>query len=224
MAETDSDNEPRDRVVIGEFGVCHGVSGGIKVRCHTVDPATVTKLGPVMTDDGTCYVIRQIGTWRGGIIASVSGIRHRHQAMALQGLRFYVPREKLPETAEGDEIYQIDLIGCKAIIQGRTDFVTIVGFHNFGAGDIMEVQPNWSKATAMVPFHRDFVSEVNVDEKRVVIQNAPGLFDDLIDEDSQTKPQRERRRRKARTKNVNAKTNCMVRFEPLREMATGTID
>ena len=214
MAETTSGNQPQGRVVIGEFGVCHGVSGGIKVHCHTADPATVTKLGPVTTDDGRSYIIRQIGTWQGGIVAAVSGIRHRHQATALQGLEFYVPREKLPEPAKRDEIYQIDLIGCNAIIQGQTDLVTIVGFHNFGAGDIMEVQPSWSKATVMVPFDKDFVSELDINTKRVVIQNAPGLFDNITDEDSQTKPQRKRRYRKARAKNVNAKPKPVVRFGP----------
>ena len=76
----------------------------------------------------------------------------------------------------------------------------------------------------MVPFDRDFVSEVNVDEKRVVIQNAPGLFDDLIDQDSQSKPQRERRCRKARAKNVGVKTKHAAKFKSLRKMVTDTTD
>lgn len=167
---------PNDLIQIGTFGIAHGVSGRIKVRCFTEAPESVAKLGPITTEDGSVYRLKQTGVWKDGIVVSIQGIRYRDQADALRGQGLYVPRAVLPK-AEADEVYHVDLIGVEAEIVGRLETATIVAFHDFGAGDIMEVQPQWSKHTVMVPFNPAYVTDVDVAAKRVVIEDVPGLFE-----------------------------------------------
>ena len=62
----------------------------------------------------------------------------RTAAEALRGTELYVPREKLPET-DADEFYYVDLIGMTAKTPDGKILGKIAGVHNFGAGDMLEI-------------------------------------------------------------------------------------
>jgi 16S rRNA processing protein RimM len=101
------------------------------------------------------------------VIAKAEGIEDRDAAEALRGLDLYVPRERLPATEE-DEFYVSDLVGVDAVdpegvVQGR-----IVAVHNFGAGDLIEVQPPQGDSQ-LVPFTRDSVPEIDLAARRAVV-------------------------------------------------------
>ena len=58
--------------------------------------------------------------------------------MALAGVRFYVLRSALPATGP-DEFYMEDLIGLAVAGVDGAALGRIVGVHNFGAGDVVEI-------------------------------------------------------------------------------------
>lgn len=198
VTDISEDQSDAGLVQIGEFGIAHGVSGRIKIRTFTEDPATVATLGPVVDEDGTEYRLKKTGDWKDGIVVTVEGIKDRDQAEALKGRGVFVARAMLPD-AEQDEVYHVDLIGLEAWIADREETATIIGFHNFGASDLMEVQPSWTKDTVMVPFDQDFIIELDVAAKRVIIDNIPGLFPDTEEEKkaAANEKKKERRRKKA---------------------------
>ena len=53
---------------------------------------------------------------------------------------------------------------------------TLIGFHDFGAGDIIEVRATDGAATVMVPFSKEAVPVVSVTQGHVVVADS-GLFD-----------------------------------------------
>jgi 16S rRNA processing protein RimM len=80
-----------------------------------------------------------------------------------------VAREKLPEP-DPDEFYHSDLIGLAAIRQNGEPFGTVKAVHNFGAGDLIEIEPAGGGATTMWPFNETTVPYVDVAAGRIVVE------------------------------------------------------
>lgn len=141
------------KIVVGKITGAHGVHGYVKVLSFTEDPAHLFSLEPFFIDD------RQVGKW-----PSVKKTSHpdlflvglfstREEALLKKGQLISVWRSQLPLPQEG-EMYYIDLIGKDAYdaegkLVGKVTFV-----HNFGAGDILEIQQD--SQSSMISF-RDIV-------------------------------------------------------------------
>jgi len=88
-----------------------------------------------------------------------------------------VPRDVLPELPEkldGEEdFYYADLVGLAVELTDGTAFGSVKAVHDFGAGDLLELQPlglgDRLIETIMVPFNRDAVPVVDVANGRLVI-------------------------------------------------------
>jgi len=165
--------EPANRVCVGAIIGAHGVSGQVRIKCFTGRPEDVASFGPVETEDGLRrFTIKVTRGLKDGVAASVSGITDRDAAEGLKGVRLYVPRAALPELpAEDDEYYLADLIGLAVRwVEGTRPEGRIVAVHNFGAGDLIEIElaeDGVKRKTLLVPFERDVVTEVNVVEGHV---------------------------------------------------------
>ena len=55
-------------------------------------------------------------------------------------MRLYVARERLPQPAD-DEFYHADLVGLARDDSDGGAFGTVKAVHNFGAGDLLEIEP-----------------------------------------------------------------------------------
>ena len=84
-------------------------------------------------------------------------------------------RSQLPKTS-GDELYMHDLIGTS--VYGANDQLlgVIVGFENFGAGDLMDVKVEGRKETVLIPYTKKFIVSANIEK---VIVDLP---DDYLEE------------------------------------------
>src|SRR5205823_3639876 len=111
-------------------------------------------------------------------VAWLRGVRGRDAAEALRNVRLYVPRERLPKIEDEDEYYHADLIGLAVVDQAGAPVGTIVAIHNFGAGDLLEIRPDQSSDTVMLPFTAATVPVVDVAGGRLVIDPPQGLFKD----------------------------------------------
>jgi 16S rRNA processing protein RimM len=108
------------------------------------------------------------------LIASIDGIADRNAAEALQGVRLYVARSRLPELTAGDEFYQADLVGLRVEDpQGRV-VGAVTAVHDFGAGDLLEIAPQGGGDSFYVAFTEAFVPAVDIPGGRVVV-DAPDL-------------------------------------------------
>ena len=84
---------------------------------------------------------------------------------ALQG-------EGLPEPG-ADEFYHEDLIGLVAVDRSGLRRGEVIGIHNFGAGDVVEIKDG-AQESFFVPFTSDAVPEIDLPGGRVVI-DPPAL-------------------------------------------------
>ncbi len=152
------------RICLGAFAGAHGVKGAAKIRTFTQTEHAVAEYGPVQSEDGRRrFTLSFIRVLRPGIaIVSAPEISSREDAAALAGIRLYVDRTALP-AAGVDEFYMEDLVGLAVIDGAGMKLGTIVGVHNFGAGDVVEIGERPGRpGTVFAPFSRAAFPEIDL--------------------------------------------------------------
>jgi 16S rRNA processing protein RimM len=173
MQQEDGDDE---RLLLGEIGAAQGLKGEVRIRSYTQDPAAIARYGALEDGYGRRIEIESVRVTPKVLIARIKGVATREEAEALVHTKLYIERARLPEREE-DEWYHIDLIGLAAIGKDGEPIGTVVGVHNFGAGDLIEIKPVSGGATALLPFTRDTVPEVDVKGGRLTLVPPEGLFE-----------------------------------------------
>ena len=157
------------RVCIAQIGAAHGVRGEVRLKAFTEDPLGVAHYGPLETEDGKRVEIEAVRPAKDMLVARLKGIADRNAAEALKNIRLYVAREKLPEPAD-DEFYHADLVGLAAVKADGEQVGTVKAVHNFGAGDLLEIEPANGGATIMLQFTEATVPTVDIAQRRIVVE------------------------------------------------------
>ncbi|BBB95178.1 16S rRNA processing protein RimM [Bradyrhizobium elkanii] len=166
-------------VCVARIGAAHGVRGAVRLWTFTEDPLAVKDYGPLMTKDGTRqFEVTHAREAKDHLVVTLKGVASRDDAERLNGLELYVPRDRLPDTDDG-EYYHTDLIGLAAVTTTEQPLGKVIAIHNFGAGDIIEIAPPQG-ATMLLPFTNAVVPTVDLEGGRVVI-DLPKEIDDEID-------------------------------------------
>jgi 16S rRNA processing protein RimM len=156
------------RVCVAQIGAAHGVRGEVRLWTFTADPMAITHYGPLETEDGKrSFEIETVRPARAHLVARFKGVDDRSAAERLTNVKLFVPRERLPRT-EADEYYHADLIGLRAEDEDGNEIGAVIAVHNFGAGDILEIQP-LSGGAMMLPFTETVVPEIDIKGGRIVI-------------------------------------------------------
>ncbi len=157
------------RVCLGQIGAAHGLGGEVRLRSFTSDPQAIAGYGPLETEDGRIFEIEAMRPAKDHFVARLSGICDRNAAEQLTNVKLYVPRERLPEPDQAGEFYHADLIGLAVHDPAGLSLGTVIAIHNFGAGDLIEVQPQSGSKTELIPFDEAHVPVVDVAAGRIVI-------------------------------------------------------
>ena len=128
-----------NKILVGKIVAPQGIRGDVRVQTYTASPMDLQKLNvhSVRFTESEFHFVRRLNPTSDVIIARIDGVADRNAADALRGTELYVMRDALPDLAPG-EYYQADLIGFDVVRDGET-IGKLVGFQNFGGGDIMEL-------------------------------------------------------------------------------------
>jgi 16S rRNA processing protein RimM len=166
-----------DRLLVGEIGAAQGLKGEVRLRSYTQDPAEIAAHGPLQDETGAKLIeIERVRVTPKAVIAHIKGVTTREGAEALNGTKLYLARAALPAREEG-EWYVADLIGLDAVDATGASLGTVVGVHNFGAGDIVEVAPESGGESLLVTFTEAAVPEVDIEHGRIVLVPPEELED-----------------------------------------------
>jgi 16S rRNA processing protein RimM len=164
------------QICVARIGAPHGVRGAVKLWTFTEDPLAVKRYGPLATKDGARrFEVTHAREAKGHLVATLKGVATREDAERLNGVELYIAREKLPAT-DADEYYHADLIGLAAVNAADEPIGRVIAIHNFGAGDIIEIEPP-NGVTMLLPFTNAVVPMVDVQGGRLVIE-LPGEIED----------------------------------------------
>jgi 16S rRNA processing protein RimM len=149
----------------------------VRITAYTDDPMALAHYRALKREDGSpALTLASARPAKGGVIARCPEVATKEAADALRGLRLYVPRAALPPPEDEDEFYLADLIGLPTQTTDGAPFGRIKAVHNFGAGDILEIDPGAGRPTLYLPFTREAVPEVRLAEGRVIV--APPAEDE----------------------------------------------
>ncbi|NIX75466.1 ribosome maturation factor RimM [Microvirga terricola] len=167
-------------ILVGEFGRAHGLKGEVRLKSYTGDPVAIAAYKPLTAADGRVFSLKNPRQAPGGapdmLVVRVEGVTSREAAEALNRVQLHVDREKLPKSDDEDEFLLADLIGLP--VQDDTGAIlgTIVDVPNYGGGDLLEIKPASSGATALLPFTKAFVPVVEIAQKRIVVALPEDFF------------------------------------------------
>ncbi len=165
------------RVLVGVVLAPHGVKGAVRIKSFTQKPEDIARYGPLEDESGEKrFELLLLGRGQGVVLARLEGVGDRDAALALRGERLYLPRSALPEP-EAEEYYHVDLIGLLAALRDGSAVGRVAAIHDFGAGEVLEIARE-GLPPLFVPFTRDIVPLVDLEEGRLVLDPPPGLIDD----------------------------------------------
>ena len=83
--------------------------------------------------------------------------------------RQYVDRDRLPPPEDEDEFYLADLIGLSAVTPEGEVLGTVKSVQDFGAGDILEIDPALGGQTWYLSFTREAVPIVDIAGGKITV-------------------------------------------------------
>lgn len=152
-------DQPEKRICIGRFASAHGVKGLVKILPYGEDLSLLEQV------EG--YKITLKNPQGKFMLAQVEGVNDRDAAEALRGIELFITRDKLPEIEDDGSYYYEDLIGLTALDEHEEEIGKVIAVHNFGAGDLLEIQPTGG-TSYMIIFNDENVPEVRLDKGEVL--------------------------------------------------------
>jgi len=171
-----ADRRENERVLIGAITGPHGVRGAFKVKSFAAHPADLLAYGPIMLADGQLLELSMTGRQKELLICTASSVCDRDQAASLRGVQLFVARSALPDLAE-DELYHADLMGCQVVDINSSPLGAAVGFHDFGAGQLIEVKPEQGD-TIFLPFAGSAIAGIDLEQQQIRLAVPHGLLGD----------------------------------------------
>ena len=153
------ENKNDKLVCIAKFGKANGIRGLIKLISFSDDVFAY----PFFFDlENNKYIIKKSFQKDDHFIVSFNDNDSRTIAENLQGKELYILRDMLPKIKE-DEFYYNDLIGLNVLDQEQKHIAKIISVHNFGAGDLIEVEFIEDEKREYLPFSKEFIVELDLE-------------------------------------------------------------
>jgi 16S rRNA processing protein RimM len=169
MMESRMSKPKSELIMVAQVGAVHGVQGEFKILSFMQNPVSVLEYSPLLSDKGEVALnITAAREHKGQLLVRAKEAPDRTAAEKLKGLKLYIDRADLPEIAEDDDYYITDLIGLSVVDQAGVAFGKVSGVENFGAGDLLDLQP-LEGPRVYIPFTRVAVPEVDIKAGRVMI-------------------------------------------------------
>ncbi|MEM8839421.1 MAG: ribosome maturation factor RimM [Pseudomonadota bacterium] len=176
-----------DRLIcLGQIGAAHGVKGHVRVKPFTETPEGLADYGPLRDENGeAAFKVSTLRVIKGGmLVVKFKGVNDRDAAEGLNGTKLFVERARLPGIDDEDDYYVEDLLGLEAIDLSGIPLGTVQAVHDFGAGDILDIKPEFGPSI-LVPFTKKAVPTVNFEDHRLEVDRIEaGLVEETGDQDS----------------------------------------
>ena len=167
----------QDYVVVGVVGPAHGIKGEVYVDPRTDEPARRFAAGAVLTTPSGTMTVASSRDHSGRLVVRFVELGDRTAAEGARGteLRTLVDRSEAPEDPE--EFYDHQLVGLRVeTVQGEAVGELLRVEHN-GAQDLLVIAT--PRGEVLFPFVAVLVPEVDVAGGRIVLDDRPGLLQEL---------------------------------------------
>ena len=174
-----SSTDPEETVLVGRVRRPHGIRGAVVVESLTdnderwQEGSTLLAAGGTL-EAGASLVVAAAQAHRGALLVRFAGCDDRDAAEALRNVELSVPLSAVPPPEEGSW-YQFQLVGCRCRDAAAGDLGEVVDVAEDGGGLLLVVDDGERRLP--VPFVRAFLTEVDVDGKRIELALPEGLIE-----------------------------------------------
>jgi 16S rRNA processing protein RimM len=166
-------------LTVGRILRPHGVRGEVLVEVSTDEPAARYAVGSTLVTDRaepSALTVDAQRPHQGRLIVGFKGVPDRDAAEALRGVLLRVDSEAVAPPENPDEFHDHQLVGLAVVGPGGEPVGELVRIDHAPAADLLVVERPGA-GTALVPFRKEFVPEVDLPGRRIVIDPPPGLLD-----------------------------------------------
>ena len=156
---------------IGVLSKVHGLNGELRFVVLTNIPELLEDLDEVFLYSdkekrGFYLEVESIREGPKSLLIKFSEFDTREDAQKLVGFEVYVPKDKLPELAEDEYMYD-EIEGCEVFEDGK-DTGKVVDIIDTGANGVLVVKKD--KREKLVPFIKDYVEDVDLEKKEIKVR------------------------------------------------------
>ncbi|MDE0304750.1 MAG: ribosome maturation factor RimM [Albidovulum sp.] len=164
------------RILLGEIIGAFGIKGEVRIKSYCELPEAIANYGLLTTCDRKTVLLENVrSTSKDQLVACIEGVSSRQQAEGFIGAELYADRSSFPAPNEG-EYYMADLQGLQAFDRKGNLIGEIVAAHNFGAGDMIDIALANANKSIFIPFDRESVVAVEIENGRVVLDPPDGTI------------------------------------------------
>lgn len=160
-------------VVVGRVTRAHGVKGEVAVMVLTEVGERFDAGGVVYLDDGRPLTVAASRAHRGRMLVTFEGVLDRDAADELVQRNLVVPESESPPLPEGS-YWDHQLIGSEVVTKSGRSLGVLRDVIHTPANDVWSAIDEDGTET-LVPAIGDVVASVDVEAKRVIVREVPGL-------------------------------------------------
>ncbi|MDF2556309.1 MAG: rRNA-processing protein RimM [Bacillales bacterium] len=166
---------------VGKIVNTHGIRGEVRVLSITDFPEERFVKGEKVAafmpgkKEPVTFTIKSVRPHKQFYLLTFEGYEDINLVEKFKGAELKISEDQLFELDE-DEFYYHEIIGCEVFNEKETLIGTITEILTPGANDVWVVRtPN--KKEVLIPYIESVVKIINIDEKKIVIEEMEGLFD-----------------------------------------------
>ena len=166
-------------LIVGQIVRPHGVRGEVVVDVRTDDPQERYAVGSVLQADPSAagpLTVVESRPHQTRLLVTFDGIADRDAADGLRGVLLCVDSSDVPPPDDPDEFSDHELVGLRARTPAGEDLGEVVRIEHAPANDLLVLRRP-DGGSALVPFVKAFVPDVDVAGGRIVLTPPDGLFD-----------------------------------------------
>lgn len=180
-----------EKIKIGKIVNAVALRGEVKVYHYSDYKERFEELEEILVERNAAkkhamesYEIEGVRYQKDMAILKLKGVNDRNAAEALKDCDVYITEADLRELPE-DTFYIRDLIGCRVVnrsenTENEKEIGIITDVLQNTAQDIYQVKTKAGKEV-LIPAVGEFVKEINIDEKTVIVSLIPGFMDGALE-------------------------------------------
>ena len=166
-------------ISVGKILNFHGIQGEAKVGYSKSQADFLSTLKTVLIKKENGYEPLNVTSCRFNknfAIIKFKEISSINDLLPYKGTLLYVEQTSLKENLSDDEFLIEDLVGCEVLNQSNEKVGTVIGISNNGTNDYLNIKTK-TKRTSLVPFIKELVPELDIQNKKIIISNLEGLIE-----------------------------------------------
>jgi 16S rRNA processing protein RimM len=161
-----------DHVTVGRIAGAFGVTGELKCDPTSAGRSLFTpgaELRCVRDAESTTIRITEVRPHRERLLIRIAGVSEPDAARAYAGALLFAPRERIE--LQPQEYLDDDLVGCAVRGVDGSDYGVVERVEHYPASDMLIVNGR------MIPMVGAIVTEIDLEQRRVLVDPPPGLLD-----------------------------------------------